>query len=838
MSLRQDMSIGCLVLNQTCGKLAPLLQQHIESLIRNNGDEWTCGRIKAIWAAALNLADGHPEKAKDVYQQNSIAYNRETMTPKGPFGVLVKRYLDARRPSVQRRAAAALRFYTAFQRPNNSGISPKQKRKAIAAISDPSPVSFSDKVGTPGLLYGQVVDTGQIGTVLRNWETSDRHKVFTYKEHSQLEFVDPSLTGTEYYLELLRGKKDLPSEGLLVDVLQDPNAIVEACIITLKDRMKRRGYVAKPIRSEDDGAEHLRPMSYYYSPVPENPKARLLPNRFKEIPYGRMVVSLNSTEWIPESLDRQTRCYEMRQVMRSKGLHDSVAGRISAIQEQGYKARVVAQPSAWVQLAFQPYHKRLAKACVELFPFECDVYDQVKGVYDIMGHMANDEVATCVDLRSATDRFPRFLTIKLIQVLGYPEYAQALEEISTKDWACYFAEGGKISYGAGQPMGAYGSFPAFTLSNLVLSEVAVRAALTERAIMASRGTDCGPKLASFPSGARFHIVGDDDSFSDKRVSEIYTGMLKTLGVETSPEKCFEGGKVAEYAGFIIRKTDANVTAFRPYKIPSVNYVTNPLEFVHALGSGVLSIPGRRKKYWEKAFNAYQATLSDRDPTLAPLIADPVDISPANRASARDLVVLSLGLQTELEEKLGARKSRMRKFYPVLDDTIPSRINSRPLIDEARPDQLFRYNPADMIHEDKPARDVFVYTVRRFNQDPLIRDYISKGRVDQEAQDIVVSSPLEIKDSAPDTPSQSVDMEVALPSANEHSFGVAIKDNDSPEPQLVKQMGDTGATIISDGEGKVEEVLGEVHKEPHHYTTEGLPDLEPNEGTDLDKSWKW
>jgi uncharacterized membrane protein YagU involved in acid resistance len=56
-----------------------------------------------------------------------------------------------------------------------------------------------------------------------------------------------------------------------------------------------------------------------------------------------------------------------------------------------------------------------------------------------------------------------------------------------------------------------------------------------------------------------------------------------LGVETQQAKCF-AGRVGEFAGFVLLPCkNGNTTCFRPYKVPTREFVTNPAEFLHALG---------------------------------------------------------------------------------------------------------------------------------------------------------------------------------------------------------------------------------------------------------------
>lgn len=639
MSIRPSTNIGCLVFKVSCGKLSEELNKTVSHYMRSNGPEWTCNRFKQIYTAALNLSDDKPEEARRIYQENSISYSKVTMLPKGPLGVLVDQFLKARRPSVIRRKAAALRFYTSIRLPQVSGITKKQAKKALNAITQTA-------------------------------------------QPCNLEVGSDSFT---------------------------PDQVGELFTFCLRMR-KRRSDIGKPHRispSERDG-RWLRSMSYYYSPH------KFLKGIDLRGPYVHMCNSLNSTEWVPESIDYDTPCYEMREQLRSKGVKDDFVGRIFPIQEQGCKARVVAQPSAWLQLACMPYHKRIADVADHLFYKESNVKRQSDGAWAVQALVANGGKPVCVDLSSATDRFPRSITTLLISELGYPEFSQALDEISSRKWECSFAPNGYVSYSVGQPMGLYGSFPSFHLSNLVAGDVSVL--LTKRYVSQT--------LTSFPQGEYFHVVGDDIIFSDERVANIYKSLMTSLDVPLSEPKCFSNGLVSEFAGFLTLKRGETTTTFRPYKVPDEGWIKNPLQFLHAIGANVKKIP-KRTTYWNRVLRAYSDSLSIRDLSLDPLVpCDDNEFLSSNRATAANLVNVSRRLAYSLCER-GLSPEQVEELYPCISGE--TKINRVPLISEVpyRVSHLVGFNPDTYDRFTDDRKKDFGQTYQRLYDDPLIREFFDR-----------------------------------------------------------------------------------------------------------------
>lgn len=513
--------VGCMVANVVLGKSASSFQMEVERLLRNNGLEWLSARQKAIWTAANHLRNGDGDAARSVYQENSISYHRGDLTPKGPYRPVVRGYVEASRPSVIRRYAAVLRFYTTLILPD---LSEKQSEKAKSSITSP--------------LRGEVPD-------------------------------DLRLFAHSYGAALRR----------------------------------KTG----PLREGQSDVTNLHPNTYRYSPV-------RLSSSDRAVPLRSLAMSLLTSGYIPKGLEHT----DPFALLTRKVPNGDFVGRITAIQEQGAKARVVAMPSTRLQLAFMPLHDYLEK-CDEGLKTSVRT-DQQRAVFGLLKHM-EDKPAYATDLSSATDRFPRSLSLDMIKGMGLHRYAIALDDVSSAKWESPW---GPISYEVGQPMGLLGSFPLFHLSNQMVASYAEHKAMGVTPHVDPRK---GPStkrfesipgttpLTRFPNGYTYYVLGDDIVFSDPRVESQYRGVMEEIGVDISDAKSFSG-ELTEFAGFVVTKSKGKPFAFRPYKPPPGDSVSNPVDFLAALGVQAKTI----NKYWDKQVSLFSRTWADRSPDLSPWVS--------------------------------------------------------------------------------------------------------------------------------------------------------------------------------------------------------------------------
>lgn len=628
--MNQNMAhVACLVCEASLGREGKSFRIQVEGWIRRNGPEWTCKRLKAIWNVALLLRNGDILDARKVLQDNSIAYHHHDMVPKGPVGVVVRRFLMAQRPIVLKRISAVLRIYTSIRLDNPTR---SQVQKAIKNISGPS--------------IGRVKD--------RDLRTLGGNHIF-----------------------------------------MSPNFL------------EAEKFCSTKFSEDEIHCEHLRINSRYYSRYK-------VPRELRSEPYSSMVMSLLTEPWVPGVLDPRVPCKEMREGMRSQGFEDKQLyyGRISMLQEQGCKARVVCQPTAWLQLAFMPLHNRLAKVCEIMFPRESCVRDQESGVYEALKLMSLGKPVYSTDLSSATDRFPISYSLGVLGALGFNDYADALQEVVQgtfeAKWVPKFKE---LKYSVGQPMGLYSSFPLFHLSNCCLAY------------------DCARRVKDktlFPNGSCFMVLGDDIIFSDGSVEALYRKRMEEFGVEISSHKCFRGN-VAEFAGFVILRTRQGVTAFRPYKVPEKEWVSNPIQFLDSLGKSVK----RLGPIWSKRFETYQKTVSSRSLSLDPLLpSNEGDWNPTIRGDNTTVVRMAHALSL-FSEDYGYTLPcpSFERGPPEKGDRTGFRINRSPLFRERGMFDYYRYDrdllmsPEFREHEKDPHRR----KTTTYFCDPLIQEVEANAR---------------------------------------------------------------------------------------------------------------
>lgn len=632
-----SINVGCLVMNVALGAEGKTFQSRQEYIISHSGAEFACKRAKALWNIAILLRNGDVEEAIDVCQENSIKHSPHTGIPKGIEGRVVKRYVEAQRPAVIKRVAAALRWYTSMKL---TSTSPAQRQKALKSIAEPSK------------------------SVIPNDELRQMGR-----DHLDIAIRDSA------HRAGYQGKtgERLYKERLLNEV---------------KSRIRRVAY-----------ANSLKATSKYYS---RNP----VPTEFKGQPYSSMCMSFLTEPWVPEQIDSRTPCFEMRQkIKESPGFSDEdqeFVGKITFLQEQGCKARVVAQPSAWLQLAFVPLHDCLAETAEELFPHASCARDQVSGAERMMSLQLQGHSLYCTDLSSATDRFPIHYSLGVLDGLGLSDWADALEEVVSRDFKCDESPDGHIRYGAGQPMGLYGSFPLFHLSNMLMAN----GARFHYSPILKRVVEEDPDVR-FSGGSYFLTVGDDIVFSSPVVANRYKNMLKQMGVQTSDAKCYSGD-VAEFAGFISTKTNKSVATFRPYKSSADGWINNPLQFLSAMGSAVKRMP-RRQAYWQRQLQAFNYTVPFRDIGLESLIPtdDQTLGTAAFRGDTRTMVNLANAMVTCTTAHMPDVSQAMR-------------VSSTPLFRERGMFDYYGYNPDKMTRHEEMKSNPFRQTAKSLSQDPLMR----------------------------------------------------------------------------------------------------------------------
>jgi hypothetical protein len=208
------------------------------------------------------------------------------------------------------------------------------------------------------------------------------------------------------------------------------------------------------------------------------------------------------------------------------------------------KVRVIAILDYFSQECLKPLHNYLGRVLRNI-PQDC-TYDQGSFKFKLDN---SEEDFYSVDLKSATDRFP-IQVIEMILKGKFPShYVDAWHRIMVgHPFEITLPHGTeKVSYGVGNPMGAYSSFASFALANHYVIYY------------------CCRKLGKNWKSLRYCVLGDDVVIRDKAVGELYISTMQSLGVEISGVKTHKSKHFVEFAKRMIYKGQE----ISPYPISSI-----------------------------------------------------------------------------------------------------------------------------------------------------------------------------------------------------------------------------------------------------------------------------
>lgn len=220
-------------------------------------------------------------------------------------------------------------------------------------------------------------------------------------------------------------------------------------------------------------------------------------------------------------------------------------GKISVIQEPGYKARFIANPRRIFQVVLLPLGKQLFSLLRKL-PWDC-TFEQESGPLWAQTQLIAGKTCHSVDLSDASNNIPLILQTKLFSWCKKINQTRLrlFEKISTDDWYLPKAldltsststdeKGTSIRWSKGQPLGLYPSFPSFAILHGALV----------------RSIEIGLSVSD-----TFRILGDDIVISDDEVYHQYMELLDRFQIPVSHDKCIDSKKFAEFAGSLITKTE-------------------------------------------------------------------------------------------------------------------------------------------------------------------------------------------------------------------------------------------------------------------------------------------
>lgn len=254
-------------------------------------------------------------------------------------------------------------------------------------------------------------------------------------------------------------------------------------------------------------------------------------------------------------------------------------GKVSFIQEPGFKLRAVANPDPLVQLALEPLKQGLLgllKGNVR----DC-THNQDSGVEAVKGWLSEGKVVHSIDLSDATNNFPLTLQQMILDVVCpiTPDVPYDIRQVGLNRGFIAAAKGpwfvhdpltkssAVMRWSRGQPLGLGPSFPLFAVTHHALVQYAMS------------GLSHDDR-----SRSDYRILGDDIVITGAALATRYRELLGAFQCPVSEEKCLVSDKVAEFAGKVILR-DEILNTFKWRQVSDRNF----LDVCKQLGPSGLSL---------------------------------------------------------------------------------------------------------------------------------------------------------------------------------------------------------------------------------------------------------
>jgi hypothetical protein len=226
---------------------------------------------------------------------------------------------------------------------------------------------------------------------------------------------------------------------------------------------------------------------------------------------------------------------------------NTIHSKLTQFPEKSGKTRTIAVVDYYSQRALKPLHSALMNLLSSLKTDGTMSHMNV-GNY-IQACTKNKDFVQTFDLTAFTDRFPREIQEKLLQelcknkVLADAWWTILADRTFTVQWS-----GEQVKYAAGQPMGAYASWPLCALAHHAVVEY------------------CRSKR-------QYRLIGDDVGITNKRSASLYEDVIQRLGVDINPYKGTRSEHMSLYSGAEIAKrlylNGEDLTPLTPGKILSL-----------------------------------------------------------------------------------------------------------------------------------------------------------------------------------------------------------------------------------------------------------------------------
>lgn len=198
----------------------------------------------------------------------------------------------------------------------------------------------------------------------------------------------------------------------------------------------------------------------------------------------------------------------------------STFGRLGRKYEGGGKIRVFSIVDSIRQSCLRPVHD-WAMNLLKLIPSD-GTFDQTAPLHRLIRLTKGKGPMFCFDLSAATDRFPARLQKEVLTWAFGDEASEFwLRVIRDRPFEAPWRRRKQktaVSFGVGQPLGAYSSWPVFSLTHHLLIQYCAKAHISGKWFN------------------RYALLGDDVVIADREVATKYLDLMRCIGVEISNKK--------------------------------------------------------------------------------------------------------------------------------------------------------------------------------------------------------------------------------------------------------------------------------------------------------------
>nr|WNT71133.1 MAG: RNA-dependent RNA polymerase [Etepeofons virus] len=262
-------------------------------------------------------------------------------------------------------------------------------------------------------------------------------------------------------------------------------------------------------------------------------------------------------------------------------LHEgSIHSRLTQFPEKSGKTRTIAIIDYYSQRCLKPLHEGLMNILSKLVS---DGTYSHQSVGNFAKQATKDKsFIACSDLTAATDRFPAIIQESLLkELLKGTDLAEPMWTLLAKRTFKLSWSDQIVTYGCGQPMGAYGSWPLFALAHHLIVEYCANTVIKS-------------------VKHNYRIIGDDNAITIKAVYDKYLVVMQGLGLEINKGKTVISPEGAEWSAAEVAKqlylNGINITPLSPGFVRNIKkpYMFNTclgilLDRYGSLGSEVPSI---------------------------------------------------------------------------------------------------------------------------------------------------------------------------------------------------------------------------------------------------------